>query len=84
MRDGQTSHIFTFYNSFVNEQVVDFIKSIDRLLQNCDLLVSFHINSRAMDKKSAILMQALLKFLANKISRYPIHHIIMDGGKNRI
>ena len=63
-----------FYNSFVNEQVMDFIKSIDRLLQNCDLLVSFNINSRAMDKKRATLVHALLKFLAIKIFQFTINY----------
>jgi hypothetical protein len=51
----------------VNEQIVDFAKSIDRLLQNCDLIFRFN---HEMNQTEVASIHALLDCLANKIFKF--------------
>ena len=55
----------------MNEHVMDFIKLIDRLLQNCDLYVKFTFSSvYGRNTKDATSIHALLELLANKTFKF--------------
>ena len=54
----------------MDEEAVNFVKSIARLLQNGNLCVSYKFNPREKDKKDIASRHALLEYLVQKIFKF--------------